>query len=63
MAEWRLREEAARGRVRISVARRWTGTARYRSLGTVRIRNGSFTKRFSLSQTGTYRIRYRFEGS
>jgi hypothetical protein len=59
----RLREESARGRVRISVARRWTGTARYRSLGTVRIRNGEFTKRFNLSQTGTYRIRYRFEGS
>ena len=59
----RLRERTARGRVRISVARRWTGPARYRSIGTVRIRGGGFTKRFTLSQTGEWRIRYRFEGS
>lgn len=59
----RLREETARGRVRISVARRWTGRARYRSRGTARIRKGGFTKRFTLKETGTYRIRYRFEGS
>jgi len=59
----RLREETARGSVRISVARNWTGRARYRSLGSVRIRNGGFTKRFRLSSTGRYRIRYRFEGS
>jgi hypothetical protein len=58
-----LRERTARGNVRISVAPRWTGTARYRSLGSARIRNGTFTKRFRLSSTGTYRIRYRFEGS
>jgi hypothetical protein len=59
----RLREETARGRVRISVARNWTGRAVYRTIGTVRIRNGGFTKRFTLSRTGKYRIRYRFEGS
>jgi hypothetical protein len=59
----RLREETARGRVRISVARRWSGRARYRSLGRARIRNGGFSKRFTLDETGTYRIRYRFEGS
>jgi hypothetical protein len=59
----RLRERTASGSVRISVARRWTGTARYRSLGSVRLRKGTFTKRFTLSQSGTYRIRYRFEGS
>jgi hypothetical protein len=59
----RLREEDTRGRVRISVAKRWSGKARYRTLGTVRIRNGSFTKRFTLSNPGTYRIRYRFQGS
>jgi hypothetical protein len=59
----RLREETARGRVRIAVARNWTGRARYRSLGTARIRNGAFTKRFTLSRTGKYRIRYRFGGS
>jgi len=59
----RLREEDTRGRVRISVAKRWSGRARYRTLGTVRIRNGSFTKRFTLSDPGTYRIRYRFQGS
>jgi hypothetical protein len=59
----RLREKTARGRVRISVARRWSGSSRYRSLGTTRIRRGGFTKRFRLSETGTYRIRYRFAGS
>jgi hypothetical protein len=59
----RLREETARGRVRISVARNWSGRARYRSLGRARIRNGAFSKRFTLSSTGRYRIRYRFEGS
>jgi hypothetical protein len=59
----RLREEDTRGGVRISVAKRWSGRARYRTLGTVRIRNGAFTKRFTLSSPGTYRIRYRFQGS
>ena len=59
----RLREQTARGSVRISVARNWTGRAVYRTLGSVRIRNGGFTKRFTLSRTGKYRIRYRFEGS
>ena len=59
----RLREEDTRGRVRISVAKRWSGNAKYRTLGTVRIRGGSFTKRFTLSSPGTYRIRYRFQGS
>jgi len=59
----RLRERTARGRVRISVARRWKGRARYRSLGSARIRDGRFTKRFTLRRPGTYRIRYRFEGS
>jgi hypothetical protein len=59
----RLRERTARGSVRISVARRWTGRARYRSLGSARISKGSFSKRFTLRETGTYRIRYRFEGS
>ena len=36
----RLREEDTRGRVRISVAKRWSGNAKYRTLGTVRIRDG-----------------------
>jgi hypothetical protein len=59
----RLRERTATGSVRISVAKRWTGTPSYRSLGSVRLKDGRFTKRFSLSESGTYRIRYRFEGS
>jgi hypothetical protein len=59
----KLRERSARGRVRIYVARRWTGKARYKRIGTVRIRRGGFTKRFTLRHAGTYRIRYRFEGS
>jgi len=59
----RLREDSTRGRVRIEVARGWKGKARYRRLGTVRVRNGVFTKRFTLRRTGTYRMRYRFLGS
>jgi hypothetical protein len=59
----RLREEDTRGSVRIYVAKRWTGKAKYRVLGTVRIRSGVFTKRFTLRNPGTYRIRYRFKGS
>ncbi len=59
----RLRERSARGRVRISIARRWSGKARYRSIGTARIRRGGFSRRFTMRRTGTYRIRYRFEGS
>ncbi len=59
----KLREASARGRVRISVAKRWSGKARYRTLGTVHIRKGGFTKRFKLSNPGTYRLRYRFTGS
>ncbi len=59
----RLREESTRGRVRIQIAKRWTGRARYRTLGTVRIRRGAFTKRFTVRDPGTYRIRYRFTGS
>jgi hypothetical protein len=59
----RLRETSARGRVRIYVARKWSGKARYKRIGTVHIRRGGFTKRFTLRHTGKYRIRYRFEGS
>jgi hypothetical protein len=59
----RLRETSARGRVRIYVARHWSGKAHYKRIGTVHIRRGGFTKRFTLRHTGKYRIRYRFEGS
>ncbi len=59
----RLREKDTRGRVKIYVAKRWSGKAKYRRIGTVHIRKGVFTKRFTLRNPGTYRIRYRFEGS
>jgi hypothetical protein len=58
----RLREEDTRGRVRIYVAKRWS-KYKYHRIGTVRIRKGVFTKRFTLHNPGTYRIRYRFQGS
>ena len=59
-----LRERTARGRVRISVARRWKGKARYRSLGRAKLtRRATFTKRFRLKRPGRYRLRLRFGGS
>jgi hypothetical protein len=58
-----VRERSARGRVYISAARGWTGSANYRSLGHTSISTrGVFAKRFRLTRTGTYRIRYRFTG-
>jgi hypothetical protein len=59
----RLREDSARGRVRIRVAKNWSGRTRYRTIGRVRIRGGGFTKRFTLTRPGKWRIRYEFAGS
>jgi hypothetical protein len=59
-----LRERTARGRVRVSVARRWKGKARYRSLGRAKLgKRATFTKRFRLRRPGKYRLRLRFGGS
>jgi hypothetical protein len=59
-----VREQSASGRVRVSIARGWTGRARYRSLGTTRVRRGrgTFERRFR-ARPGRYRLRYRYLGS
>ena len=60
----RLREESIRA---AACASRWRSAgAAKREVPHARHgadRNGSFTKRFTLSSPGTYRIRYRFQGS
>jgi len=57
-----LREKAAKGRVRIRIARGRSG-GRFRSIGSARIRKGRFSKRFTLSRTGVYRLRYSYKGN
>jgi len=58
-----LRERAARGKVRISVARGRKG-GRFRRVGSARINSkGRFTKRFRLRRPGVYRLRYTYRGS
>jgi len=59
-----VREQSASGRVRVSIARGWSGRARYRSLGTARVRRGrgTFERRFR-ARPGRYRLRYRYLGS
>jgi hypothetical protein len=58
-----VRERAARGRVRISVARGRKG-GRFRRIGSARINSkGRFTKRFRLHRTGVYRLRCTYRGS
>jgi hypothetical protein len=60
----KLGEESTRGKVRIRVAKNWSGKARYRTLGTVKIKGGGeFTKRFTIGTPGKYRLRYTFPGS
>jgi hypothetical protein len=60
----KLGEDSTRGKVRIRVAANWSGKARYRSLGTVKIKGGGeFTKRFTLGSPGKYRLKYTFGGS
>jgi hypothetical protein len=60
----KLGEDSTRGKVRIRVAANWSGKARYRSLGTVKVKSGGeFTKRFTLGSPGKYRLKYTFGGS
>jgi hypothetical protein len=59
----RIREETIRGRVVIAIAR-GRKSGRYRFLGSVRITtDATFSKRFRLRRSGTYRVRFRFKGS
>ena len=59
-----LRELSAAGtRVRLAIARGKKG-GKYRSLGSVKINSkGRFTKRFRLTRSGTYRMRFVYPGS
>ena len=57
-----LRETATRGKVRISLAAGRKG-GKFRSIGKARVRRGVFKKRFTVSNPGTYRIKYAFKGS
>ncbi len=59
----RLREKLTRGRVSIALARGTKG-GKYRSLGSAKLSSqGSLTKRFTASRTGSYRLRFKFKGS
>jgi hypothetical protein len=58
-----IRDRTARGRVSIAYARGKKG-GKYHSLGSVKISSkATFTKRLTLSRSGTYRLRLRFKGS
>lgn len=57
-----VRAGGASGRVKISIARGRKGGT-YRRLGTVRIRKGRVTKRFTARRTGFYRLQFSFGGS
>jgi hypothetical protein len=56
-----VRASGATGRVNVAIGRGKNG--KYRSYGTVKIRNHRFSKRFRLSGTGTYRIRFKYKGN
>ena len=57
-----LREKSAGGKVTIKLARGNKG-GKFRSIGTAKIRNGKFTKKFTLNKPGTYRAKYVYKGS
>lgn len=58
-----LREKAARGKVRILMARGTKG-GKFRSIGKAKIRRGGvITKTFTQHRTGKYRIRYVYKGN
>jgi hypothetical protein len=57
-----MNENATSGRVSIAVARGSKG-GRYRSLGSVKISGHAISKRFRLTRTGTYRIRFKYKGN
>ena len=58
-----IRETAARGKVTVSFAR-GKKRGKYRKIGTAKINSkGRFTKRFRVTKTGVYRLRYTYKGS
>ena len=59
-----LRETSARGKVRFALARGRSGKARYRSIGTGRLkRGGAASVRFRQKKLGFYRLRLTYGGS
>jgi len=58
-----IRERATRGRVTVYIAR-GKKSGKFRKLGKAKINSkGRFTKRFRVTKTGTYRLRYTYKGS
>ena len=58
-----LRERVARGKVKISIAKRWK-KGKFRSIGSAKLNSkGRFTKRFRVRGYGKYRLRYTYKGS
>jgi hypothetical protein len=56
-----IRATGASGRVNVAIGRGTKG--KYRSYGSVKIRKHRFSKRFRLTGTGKYRIRFRYKGN
>jgi hypothetical protein len=56
-----VRAAGASGRVSVAIGRGSKG--KYRSYGTVKLRKHRFSKRFRLTGTGTYRIRFSYKGN
>jgi len=57
-----LREKAATGKVKISMARGNKG-GKFRSIGKARIRRGVIKKSFTQHRTGKYRLRFSYKGN
>jgi hypothetical protein len=57
-----MNEPSASGRVSIAIARGSKG-GKYRSHGSVKISRHAISKRFRLTRTGTYRIRFKYKGN
>jgi hypothetical protein len=57
-----MNEKATSGQVSIAIARGSKG-GRYRSLGSVKIRGQAISKRFRLTRSGTYRLRFKYKGN
>lgn len=55
-------ERSVSGKARVYLARGTKG-GKYRRLGTVRIRRGQISKRFTTRRAGKYRLKYKFSGS
>jgi hypothetical protein len=57
-----LREKAARGKVKVQMARGTKG-GKFHSIGKAKIRRGVIKKSFTQHRTGKYRIRFVYKGN